>query len=120
MTAADPRILNETADRAGLSVTGVRPQTLTSLAAHLDARAAAILRPDSEAYAEWQSVVAELRRAARHTVDVTPDEPDPTLLAELRQHLADHTPSCNARTDHLMRRATAVLGAVAEERAVTP
>lgn len=35
---------------------------------------------------------------------------DSTLLAELQQHLTDHTPSCNARTDHLMRRAAWALG----------
>jgi hypothetical protein len=41
----------------------------------------------------------------------TTGESDPALLAELQQHLADHTPSCNARVDHLMRRAAWALGA---------
>jgi hypothetical protein len=38
-------------------------------------------------------------------------EVDATILAQLQQHLAEHTPSCNARTDHLMRRAAWALGA---------
>lgn len=49
-------LLHETAD--------VRPQTLTSVAAHLDARAVAILRPDSQTFAEWQAIAALLRRVA--------------------------------------------------------
>ncbi|GHH30089.1 hypothetical protein [Streptomyces rubradiris] len=46
------------------AVPDVRPQTLTSLAAHLDARAVAILRPESQTYAEWQTVIGWLRRLA--------------------------------------------------------
>ena len=47
------------ADRAALR--NVRPHTLASIACHLDARSVAILRPESETYAEWQAVAADLR-----------------------------------------------------------
>lgn len=53
-------------------------------------------------------VMTELRRMAAETPRA---ETDATILAELQQHLTDHTPSCNARTDHLMRRAAWALGA---------
>ncbi|KOG78736.1 MULTISPECIES: hypothetical protein [Streptomyces] len=50
------------ADRAVLP--NVRPHTLTAIACHLDARSVAILRPESETYAEWQAVSAFLRALA--------------------------------------------------------
>jgi len=59
-------VLPAPVDRAAVFA-GVRPQTLTAIASHLDARAVAILRPDSETYGEWQAVVAELRQLAAGT-----------------------------------------------------
>ncbi|WP_328544602.1 hypothetical protein [Streptomyces europaeiscabiei] len=56
------RALEAEASAEGLA--SVRPQTLTAIASHLDARAVAILRPGSEAYAEWQTAIAWLRRTA--------------------------------------------------------
>jgi hypothetical protein len=59
---------------------------------------------------EDQAAVDSLRRMADEAQQ--PEvEVDATILAELQQHLAEHTPSCNARTDHLMRRAAWALGA---------
>lgn len=37
---------------------------------------------------------------------------DPTLAAELRDHLTTHTPSCTARADHLLQRAANALTAI--------
>jgi hypothetical protein len=59
-----------------------------------------------------QAAVDSLRRLAAETPEPE-TQGDGTLLAELQQHLAEHTPSCNARTDHLMRRAATALGAPA-------
>lgn len=59
-----------------------------------------------------RQLVKELRQLAAGTPQPE-TQADGTLLAELQQHLAEHTPSCNARTDHLMRRAAAALGAPA-------
>lgn len=42
----------------------IRPQTLTVIASHLDARAVAMLRPGTESFEEWQVVVARLRGLA--------------------------------------------------------
>ncbi|MFF9205119.1 hypothetical protein ACF1AE_25525 [Streptomyces sp. NPDC014986] len=53
-------------DQAG-AFPAVRPHTLTSIACHLDARAVAIMRPDSQTYAEWQTVAEVLRRMADET-----------------------------------------------------
>jgi hypothetical protein len=74
-------VLPAPADRAAEELAAVRPQTLTALAAHVDARAVAILRPDSETYAEWQIVAGLLRRLAAVPVvgvaaDTTPAETD--------------------------------------------
>ncbi|MEU8642302.1 hypothetical protein AB0C91_10330 [Streptomyces sp. NPDC048674] len=54
-------VLPAPTDRAALPV---RPQTLAAIARHLEARAVTILRPDSEPYAEYHAVAAELRRLA--------------------------------------------------------
>lgn len=40
---------------------------------------------------------------------------DSALLDELRTHLAEETPSCNARTDYLLRRAVDELARLAEQ-----
>lgn len=62
----------------------VSPRTLHAIAVHLDARAVSILRPESDVYAEWQAVAAELRRMADETQQQTetpcgpaPDQCDP-------------------------------------------
>ncbi len=70
----------EPTDRAA-GLVSVRPQTLANLATHLDARAVAVLRPDSEVYAEWQTVVAWLRRMAEAQPTTKPDTA--TLAATL-------------------------------------
>lgn len=44
-----------------------------------------------------------------------PRAADSTLLDELRTHIADETPSCNARTDYLLRRAVAELERLATQ-----
>lgn len=61
-------LLHETAD--------VRAQTFTSVAAHIDARAVAILRPESQTYAEWQAIAGLLRRMA---AEEQPAETDDTV-----------------------------------------
>lgn len=62
--AAAPAALPPAADRAPEWRAAVSSRTLTAIASHLDARAVAIPRPDSETYAGWQTVIGELRRLA--------------------------------------------------------
>lgn len=57
-------VLPEQTDRAADTFAVIRPQTLTALASHIDARSVAILRPESQTYAEWQTMAALLRRVA--------------------------------------------------------
>ena len=61
--AARATLLREAADIAE-ALAAIRPQTLTALASHIDARSVAILRPSSQTYAEWQAMAALLRRMA--------------------------------------------------------
>ncbi|MFI9244190.1 hypothetical protein ACIGXF_16730 [Streptomyces sp. NPDC053086] len=66
----------------------VRPQTLTSLAEHLDARAVAILRPESQTYAEWQTVIGWLRRLAGEAQQDGPSVDRAAVYAEVADRLA--------------------------------
>ena len=54
----------------------IRPQTLTVIASHLDARAVAMLRPGTESFEEWQVVVACLRGLAGEAPTTTKPQPD--------------------------------------------
>jgi len=51
----------------GQAPTAVRPATLHAIARHLESRAVTILRPESEAYAEYNAVAALMRRMADET-----------------------------------------------------
>jgi hypothetical protein len=87
-------------DQAAVGLASVRPQTLANLATHLDARAVAILRPESEVYAEWQTVVAWLRRLAAEAPTTTRE----TLVELVRDFLDpdpcsfDHHGYCQAHS----------------------
>ncbi|MGV9891700.1 hypothetical protein [Streptomyces sp. NPDC003395] len=79
----------------------VRPQTLTSIAAHLDARAVAILRPESQTYAEWQTVVALLRRMAGEAQPATETSlPSDTLWHVQTRQRGTWRPWLAPRDDH--------------------
>lgn len=88
VAAAVLAVLPEQTDRAAEALAAIRPQTLTALASHIDARAVAILRPDSQTYAEWQTMAALLRRvAAEEQPAETPmfGTPDCTCIPFTRQ-----------------------------------
>lgn len=73
---------------------------------------------DTGADPRYWTAVRDITLGLRRLADETQPgrgETDPLLLDELQRHLAEHTPSCNARTDHLMRRAAWALGALRPE-----
>jgi hypothetical protein len=74
-------VLPAPTDRAA-ELVSVRPHTLTSIACHLDARAVAIMRPESQTYAEWQTVGAALRRMADEAQPAQPDTAPPAPATE--------------------------------------
>ncbi|WP_228994378.1 hypothetical protein [Streptomyces sp. DH8] len=99
MLADDAAAPPAPADRAAFQ--GIRPRTLTAIAAHLDARAVAILRAESETYTEWQTVVADLRRlAADAAAGVQPPAPrircahTDVLYGQCVRYLDDHNGDC--------------------------
>jgi hypothetical protein len=90
------------ADRAAVFAS-VRPHTLASIACHLDARAVAIMRPDSQTYAEWQTVIAELRRMSDETQPAQHacgncEGIDPATCLTNSGRTADETPQPGARS----------------------
>lgn len=95
-------------DQAAVGLASVRPQTLANLATHLDARAVAILRPESEVYAEWQTVVAWLRRLAAEAPTTT--KPETATLAAVLDGL--HTLIATSSRDWGTYRVDAWLWAV--------
>jgi hypothetical protein len=76
--AVAPAVQAPAADRAA-GLDSVRPHTLASIAGHLDARAVAIMRPDSQTFAEWQTVATVLRRMAD---EAQPTEAVPCMRSE--------------------------------------
>lgn len=60
------------ADIPSDALASVRPTILIAIAGYLDSRSLTMLRPDSQTYAEWQTVVAELRRLAAETQPEAP------------------------------------------------
>ncbi|MFF8590011.1 hypothetical protein ACF061_00985 [Streptomyces sp. NPDC015220] len=83
-----PAVQQPPVDRAA-TFASVRPHTLSSIARHLEARAVAILRPESQTYAEWQTVAAELRRMADEARPVEHQPPSHRWAAEFRDPVAD-------------------------------
>ncbi|MFG3127418.1 hypothetical protein ACGFZU_06915 [Streptomyces tendae] len=55
----------------------VSPHTLAFIAGHLDARAVATVRADSQTYTEWQTVADWLRRLADETTDTETEAVQP-------------------------------------------
>ncbi|MGW6602275.1 hypothetical protein [Streptomyces sp. NPDC055036] len=98
MTGGEEQVISDLADAVMAVADEEQQELVTRLGQYAD-RAIA----NGEETARLRAELEQARTSGQHA--------DPALLTELTEHIAEYTPGCNARVDHLMSRAAWALGA---------